>query len=175
MEIALIIVAVLLVLLIAGGAVLLAPRRRRGKPVPGRPGEAPSRGGTTVAPPAPSAGAPPPSQVIAPPPVPAEAEPAAPAVPAVEKPPPSAGRMVSLRGRLARSQTAFGSALLSLLSSGKLDDQTWDEIEEVLITADMGAGPAAHLVDRLRTEVKVAGTRDVASVKELLRADLLEQ
>jgi fused signal recognition particle receptor len=83
--------------------------------------------------------------------------------------------MVRLRGRLARSQTAFGSALLSLLSSGKLDDETWDEIEEILITADMGAGPAAALVDRLRTEVKVAGTRDMGSVKDLLRSDLLEQ
>src|ERR1700693_1838909 len=93
----------------------------------------------------------------------------------IEPPAPSAGRLVRLRGRLARSQTAFGSALLGLLSSGKLDDETWDEIEEVLITADMGAGPAAHLVGRLRTEVKVAGTSNLAEVKALLRADLLEQ
>jgi fused signal recognition particle receptor len=83
--------------------------------------------------------------------------------------------MVKLRSRLARSQNAFGTALLGLLSSGKLDDETWDEIEEILITADMGAGPATQMVDRLRTEVKVNGTRDVARVKELLKADLLEQ
>jgi fused signal recognition particle receptor len=83
--------------------------------------------------------------------------------------------MVRLRSRLARSQNAFGSALLSLLSSGKLDDDTWDEIEEILITADMGTGPATQLVDRLRTEVKVAGTRDLAAVKALLKSDLLEQ
>ncbi|MHB1434489.1 MAG: signal recognition particle-docking protein FtsY, partial [Streptosporangiaceae bacterium] len=110
-----------------------------------------------------------PGQVIAPPPVPTES------APAVERPLPSAGRMVRLRSRLARSQTAFGSALLGLLSSGKLDQDTWDEIEEVLITADMGAGPAAQLVNQLRTEVKVAGTRDPAEVKAMLRADLLEQ
>jgi fused signal recognition particle receptor len=83
--------------------------------------------------------------------------------------------MVRLRGRLARSQTAFGSALLGLLSSGKLDEETWEEIEEVLITADMGAAPATQMVERLRTEVKVAGTRDVTEVKSLLRQDLLEQ
>jgi fused signal recognition particle receptor len=93
----------------------------------------------------------------------------------VERPPPSAGRLVRLRGRLARSQTTFGSALLSLLSSGKLDDATWDEIEEILITADMGATPARELVDQLRTEVKVAGTRDLREVRSLLRADLLAQ
>src|SRR5580704_8936100 len=50
----------------------------------------------------------------------------------VERPPPSAGRMVRLRARLARSQSSVGSALLNLLSRDKLDDDTWDEIEEVL-------------------------------------------
>ena len=99
---------------------------------------------------------------------------AAPAAPA-EVPPPSAGRLVRLRGRLARSQSAFGSALLSLLSSGKLDEAAWEEIEDTLITADMGVGPARQLTDQLRTEVKVAGTQDVAEVRKLLRADLLAQ
>jgi len=169
----LIILAVVLVVIVVGGGALLAPRVRRGR------GDAPTvrsgaQGGTaTAAPRAPeaTAGAPP-AGVMAPEPVPeAPARPA----PAVEKPPPSAGRMVRLRSRLARSQTAFGSALLSLLSSGKLDEQTWEEIEAVLITADMGAAPAAGLVSRLRTEVKVAGTGDIAEVKAMLRADLLEQ
>jgi fused signal recognition particle receptor len=177
METVLIVLGVILVVLIVGGGVLLAPRtRRRGKVAP--PGQAPGAGGTATAA-APAAQAPPgesgavaPAEMTTPP---AVAEAAAPEAPALEKPPPSAGRMVRLRGRLARSQSAFGSALLSLLSSGKLDEQTWDDIEEILITADMGAGPAAHLVGRLRTEVKVAGTSNLAEVKALLRADLLEQ
>ena len=73
------------------------------------------------------------------PPVPRPAEPPAP--PVLEKPPPSAGRMMRLRARLARSQTGFGAALLGLLSRDRLDDDTWDEIEEVLITADVGVTP----------------------------------
>ena len=179
METVLIVLGVILLVLIVGGGALLAPRtRRRGKagPGPSGGGRAGQGGTATAAPPAahapaaPEAGVAP--DITAPPPV--SQAPVAP-TPELEKPPPSAGRMVRLRGRLARSQTAFGSALLSLLSSGKLDDQTWDEIEEVLITADMGAGPAAHLVQRLRTEVKVAGTGNLAEVKALLRADLLEQ
>ncbi len=92
----------------------------------------------------------------------------------IEKPPPSAGRLARLRGRLARSHTGFGNVLLNLLSSGKLDEQTWEEIEDTLITADMGVGPARQLVDQLRTEVKVAGTSDPAEVRGLLRADLIE-
>ena len=178
MEKVLIILGAVLLVLIVGGGALLAPRtRRRGKAASGPTGAdgAGQGAAATATPPAAHAPAAPEGMapdLTAPPPV--AVAPAAPA-PEFEKPPPSAGRMVRLRGRLARSQTAFGSALLSLLSSGKLDDQTWDEIEEVLITADMGAGPAAHLVERLRTEVKVAGTSNLAEVRALLRADLLEQ
>ena len=168
----LIVIAIIVLALIVGGAVLLAPRRRGA----GR-GQATGAGPSTTAPPGRAAGAGTAEggttaeggQITVPPPTPAES------APAVERPLPSAGRMVRLRSRLARSQTAFGSALLGLLSSGKLDQDTWDEIEEILITADMGAGPAAQLVNQLRTEVKVAGTRDPAQVKAMLRADLLEQ
>jgi fused signal recognition particle receptor len=91
----------------------------------------------------------------------------------IEKPPPSAGRLARLRSRLARSQTAFGSVLLNLISSGKLDEAAWEEMEDTLITADMGVGPARQLVEQLKTEVKVVGTNDPAEVRGLLRADLL--
>jgi fused signal recognition particle receptor len=93
----------------------------------------------------------------------------------IERPPPSAGRLVRLRARLARSQTGIGSALLNLLSREHLDDDTWDEIEEVLITADVGAVVSRQMVDDLRTKVKVLGTRNVDDVKKLLRDELIQQ
>jgi len=93
----------------------------------------------------------------------------------VERPPPSAGRLVRLRARLARSQSSVGTALLNLLSRDRLDDETWDEIEEVLITADVGVVPARLMVDDLRTKVKVLGVRGPAEVRELLRTELLGQ
>ena len=83
--------------------------------------------------------------------------------------------MVRLRARLARSQSSVGSALLNLLSRDKLDDDTWDEIEEVLITADVGVVPARLMVEDLRTKVKVLGARGPAEVRALLRAELLAQ
>ena len=109
------------------------------------------------------------------PPAARPAEPPAPARPTLEKPPPSAGRMVRLRARLARSQGGFGTALLGLLSRDRLDDDTWDEIEEVLITADVGVTPARQIVSDLRTKVKVEGTRTPDDVREMLREELLEQ
>jgi len=174
MEQLLIIIAVIVV---AGGgtavAVPLVRSRRRREPEPGhRPAAGqPGRGA------APAAGADGTGAVLAPEPGSATAAPSAPPAPPApqaEKPPPSAGRMVALRGRLARSQSALGSALLGLLSSDRLDEGTWEEIEDTLITADMGVAPARHLVEQLRTEVRVAGARDVAELRALLRADLIE-
>jgi len=110
--------------------------------------------------------------------VPPPAQPTAPPAPpklVIEKPPPSAGRMTRLRARLARSQTGFGSALLNLLSRDRLDDDTWDEIEEVLITADVGVTPARQIVEDLKTRVRVEGTRSPDDVREMLRTELLAQ
>ena len=70
------------------------------------------------------------------------------------------GRLTRLRGRLAASRGGFGSALLNLLSRDALDDQAWEDIEDTLITADMGVAPSRQITEELRTQVKVTGTRD---------------
>jgi fused signal recognition particle receptor len=95
--------------------------------------------------------------------------------PQVEVPPPSAGRMVRLRSRLARSQSTLGRGLLELLSRDRLDDDVWDEIEESLITADVGVAPTQAMVEELRTKVKVLGSRTPVEVRKLLREQLLAQ
>ncbi|WP_084960105.1 signal recognition particle-docking protein FtsY [Thermoactinospora rubra] len=95
--------------------------------------------------------------------------------PEVEAPPPSAGRMVRLRARLARSQSTLGRGLLELLSRDRLDDEVWEEIEETLITADVGVAPTQAMVEELKTRVKVLGTRSPEEVRGLLREQLLAQ
>ena len=77
--------------------------------------------------------------------------------PTIEKPEPTAGRLVRLRARLSRSQNVFGKGLLSVLSRDHLDEDTWEEIEDTLLTADIGVGPTQELVDRLRTRLRVEG------------------
>jgi len=177
-------IIIAVVVVVAGGGVAgLVPyvRRRRelsrgGQPEGGvgtleRDQDESGRGGTgtlgTLAPP--EEGAPPgaPPEVVAPPEVPPGPR------GVIEKPPPSAGRLTRLRSRLARSHTAIGSVLLNLISSGKLDEQAWEEMEDTLIASDMGVGPARELVGQLQTEVKVVGTNDPAQVRDLLRADLI--
>jgi fused signal recognition particle receptor len=91
----------------------------------------------------------------------------------VEVPEPAAGRLQRLRARLARSQNALGRGLLALLSRENIDEATWDEIEEILLTADLGVGPTQELVERLRSRVRVEGTADPAAVRLMLRQELL--
>ncbi|MFE2944821.1 signal recognition particle-docking protein FtsY [Streptomyces sp. NPDC059255] len=93
--------------------------------------------------------------------------------PAIEIPEPSAGRLVRLRARLARSQNSLGKGLLTLLSREHLDEETWEEIEETLLTADVGVAPTQELVERLRERVRVLGTRTPAELRTLLREELL--
>src|SRR5579871_2786209 len=159
----LILIVVLGVLAVAAGGFFLLSRRPRR---PAAPGPAPGPG----AGPPPAAGGGEAEAAAVP-----EMLAAAAGVIEIERPPPSAGRMVRLRARLARSQTTVGSALLNLLSRDRLDDDTWDEMEEVLITADVGVAVARVMVDDLKTKVKVLGVRGPAEVKELLRDELLTQ
>ncbi|MCX4687901.1 signal recognition particle-docking protein FtsY [Kitasatospora purpeofusca] len=100
--------------------------------------------------------------------------PAEPAAPSIEVPEPTAGRLVRLRSRLSRSQNSLGKGLLSLLSREHLDEDTWEEIEDTLLTADVGVAPTQELVERLRTRVKVLGTRTPDELRALLREELVE-
>ncbi|HWM00331.1 MAG TPA: signal recognition particle-docking protein FtsY [Nocardioidaceae bacterium] len=100
---------------------------------------------------------------------------AAPPEPAVEveRPEPPQGRLVRLRSRLARSQTTFGKALLSLLSSDRVDDDTWEEIEDTLLTSDLGVGPTQELVERLKERVRVEGVDSGEEARRILREELV--
>ncbi|MFJ5142373.1 signal recognition particle-docking protein FtsY [Streptomyces sp. NPDC088707] len=98
---------------------------------------------------------------------------AQPAAPEIEIPEPTAGRLVRLRARLARSQNSLGKGLLTLLSREHLDEDTWEEIEETLLTADVGVAPTQELVERLRERVRVLGTRTPEELRALLREELV--
>ncbi|SDT19896.1 signal recognition particle-docking protein FtsY [Nocardioides scoriae] len=89
----------------------------------------------------------------------------------LERPEGTAGRLVRLRQRLSRSQGGLGRGLLLLLSRDRLDEDTWEEIEDTLITADVGVGPTTELVERLRTRLRVEGSASQAH--DVLREELL--
>jgi fused signal recognition particle receptor len=95
------------------------------------------------------------------------------AAPSIERPESATGRLQRLRARLARSNTVLGKGLLSLLSSGGLDEQAWEDVEDTLLSSDLGVEATKELVDLLRARVTIEGTRDQETVRGWLREDLL--
>jgi fused signal recognition particle receptor len=81
--------------------------------------------------------------------------------------------MQRLRARLARSQNVFGRGLLSVLSREHLDEEAWEEVEDALLSADVGVGATAEIVDQLRDRTKVLGTRSTGELRALLADELV--
>ena len=159
-----VVLAVVAVLVVApGAAFLLSSPGRRGLPKPttsevGPYDDEPSSAVTVLE--RPTSAAP-------------VAEPVAEAATILDVPEPTAGRMVRLRARLARSQGTLGRGLLGLLSRDTLDEDAWEQIEDLLITADIGVAASQEIVASLRTKVRVAGSRSPEEVRAMLREELV--
>ncbi|MDT7575417.1 MAG: fused signal recognition particle receptor [Pseudonocardiales bacterium] len=82
---------------------------------------------------------------------------------------PAEGRMERLRGRLSRSRSGFGQGLLGLLGAGELDEESWEDVETMLLQADLGPEMTVELVDTLRTELARRGVRTTEQARTLLR------
>jgi fused signal recognition particle receptor len=162
---------ILLVVIVAGVLALVAPRLRKPPTIEQKP----PRRSTIDTPTVESPTIPAPADLTVPPPVvapPPVEEPAA-AAPAIEEPEPTAGRLTRLRARLSKSQNVFGKGLLALLSRDKLDDDTWDEVEETLIGADVGVQATTEIVGKLREKARIEGTASAASLRTMLADELV--
>jgi fused signal recognition particle receptor len=87
---------------------------------------------------------------------------------------PPEGRLERLRGRLSRSRSTFGQGLLGLLGAGDLDEDSWQEVEDTLLLADLGSGATDEIVERLRSELSTRGVRTAEQARTLLRDVLVE-
>ncbi len=94
---------------------------------------------------------------------------------ALEEIEPTEGRLIRLRGRLSRSQNAVGKSLLGLLGGGDLDDESWEEVEDTLVLADLGTASTAAVVSRLRAEMAARSVRTTDQARAVLRDVLIEQ
>ncbi len=136
-------------------------------------------GETLAPPPEPGTITPPKPEAERKPPTPEEpaapvSPPTAPVAPEIEKPEPTAGRLVRLRSRLSRSQNVFGKGLLAMLSRDRLDEETWEELEDTLISADVGIEPTREIVANLRERARVLGTSSAGDLRGLLAEELIQ-
>jgi fused signal recognition particle receptor len=175
MEFVLIAIAILVIALISGIGLLVSKGRRTTRldedaaagttltrPRPPAPVEEPRPTGATA------------SGLGLPPEAPEVELPAAEPEPGLvfETPPPSAGRLIRLRSRLARSQSSLGRGLLTVLAREKLTEDDWEELEEVLLAADVGVGATTQIVERLRTRSMVLATASGGQLRDLLVEEL---
>ena len=116
----------------------------------------------TAPPAAPSAA---PAEVVEP----RATEPKPPAPAPEEEIEPAAGRMERLRGRLSKSRSSLGQGLLGLLGAGDLDEDSWQDIEDTLLIADLGAATTTEIVETLRAELSARGVRTPEQARALLK------
>jgi fused signal recognition particle receptor len=156
MTLIIVLIVVAVVVAATAGFVVVTTRRsalrdrERAPTIEAPPGEEVTTPQDVLAPPA---QAPPVPEVI-------EAPPEAPPVEEVAVPP-------RFRDRLGRARSLIGGYLTQVRSRDRIDESTWEELEEALILADVGASETAAILDDLRTTVKGEG---IATPEELIGA-----
>jgi fused signal recognition particle receptor len=137
-----------------------------------------ARRGIDIEPPAPIVPAPPeqPPPVEVPPETeaeieealaPVELEPAPEAVEVIERP--------RFRDRLAKARATFTSAFTSVRSRGGIDDATWDDLEDALLSADVGLDVTTELLDGLRERVKAKEITDPDALLDALKEEMKQR
>ena len=95
-------------------------------------------------------------------------------VPAIETPEAAGTRMQRLKARLSKSGNPFGKALFNILAKDQLSEADWEDVEDTLLLADVGAEASEQLVGELRNDARIAGQSDPAEVRAALKDKLLK-
>ncbi|MFZ0229382.1 MAG: signal recognition particle-docking protein FtsY, partial [Mycobacterium sp.] len=95
--------------------------------------------------------------------------------PEVESIEPPEGRLERLRGRLARSQNALGRSLLGLIGGGDLDEDSWEQVEDTLLIADLGPTVTNSVVAQLRARLASKDVHTEADARAVLREVLIAE
>ena len=78
----------------------------------------------------------------------------------------------TFRNRLSRARGALSGALGSIRGRSAIDDETWDDLEEALIRADVGVGPTTELLDSVRATVKQNGITTPNELIDAVKAEM---
>lgn len=94
--------------------------------------------------------------------------------PALETPESTGSRLTRLKARLSKSANPFGKALFNILAKDNLSEDDWQDVEDTLLLADVGAEASEQLVSDLRADARIAGQSDPAEVRAGLKDRLLD-
>ncbi len=82
------------------------------------------------------------------------------------------GKFASIRDSLARTRQAVFGRVATLLGQTEITPDTWDELEALLIQADVGVDTTLILLDRLRAHVAREGITRADKLQAALKTEL---
>ncbi|MHB1134636.1 MAG: signal recognition particle-docking protein FtsY [Chloroflexota bacterium] len=82
-------------------------------------------------------------------------------------------RFRKLDKSIRRSQDAFFNRVVGLFEGRVIDDALWEELEELLVQADLGFTVTTELVERVRERVDVEHVREAEKAKRILREEMV--
>ena len=92
-------------------------------------------------------------------------------VPAAE--PTSSSWAERLKQGLARTRSTLGNQLGALFGGGKIDEAVYEELETILLSADVGVGATQTLLEEVRKEVKRQALSDTTQLRAALQDALI--
>ena len=81
-------------------------------------------------------------------------------------------RSSKIRDSLTKTRRSFFGQIAGLLGGGKLTEETWEELEALLVQADVGVSTTIALVDKLRDQAAKGKVKNSQQVEELLKLEL---
>ncbi|WP_020184141.1 MULTISPECIES: signal recognition particle-docking protein FtsY [Methylotenera] len=78
-----------------------------------------------------------------------------------------------LKQSLSKTRQQLGGQLNSLFGGGKIDAETYEELETILLTSDIGVAATQRLLDNLKKRVKRENLQDTTALKQALKIELL--
>ena len=95
--------------------------------------------------------------------------------PVAEAPPVVVAPKPTFRDRLSTARSALGGYLGSVFSGGTISGETWDDLEEALIRADVGVATSTSIMEAVREKVAEGGIEDTSELPALVKAEIVER
>ncbi len=81
----------------------------------------------------------------------------------------------SLRDRLAKARLTFTGAFAGVLGRSAITEESFEELEEALLRADVGVGVATELIDGLRSKVASKEITEPQALLDALEAEMVSR
>lgn len=83
------------------------------------------------------------------------------------------GRREKVQDGLKKSRESWLSRVVNIVQRRQLDESLWEELEELLISADVGVATSIALIERIRAEASSRSLKEAEEVIDLLKQELI--